>query len=484
MATSVAKLAIQLTIAGANTTLGAFRGVVDGARGIHGALSTANQQLFYFLGNMRSIGSAVAGGVGAFIGPQFEFEKMTEQLAFVLGSQEAAIEKQKELFSIGNEVGFGTTPMTQMFLNLERVGRGALTSEDQLRLWVRAAKLSGQEAGSMAQQIADLWAVLQSGEDPTRMMKGFLTSGLISPTSFKSISGMIDSKNSPSSIFAALTEAMSSRTSGMDDVPQTMDDTVTALRNYGTEAKRLLSLGLFAALRTDAESLQATLRDAFDSGKVEAWATSAGESVRGVYEKLKTMSFGGVTGSDLGAAFEQGKLAELIGEMLQTAGSNFWQFMVFQARVHGPAIQRALIPDRLHRALGIAEDSSGSSLMGQVARSVGGGPIFDLNSRLLMGPGGKGAPSFNAQGVDPDLLHQLRNADILPALNSISPMILQLNEAGLAFSGFRHIGADGKETFFDSTEVRDFLGKLGVAGDRIEAAAKLLEAGAYKQARF
>ncbi len=463
---TTAKLALELTMTGVSAVSGAVHGIVGGVKGMGAAISEANAQFFYMVNNAKSL-IAMGKSLGeAIIAPNVKYDEQREMIEFLLKSAPAARAKIGEMFKAASGAGFKKDELVGMYINLERISHGALTSKDDMELWARAAKLTGQDAASMGQTLSELWAAFESGDNVGRITKQLRNLGLITPEVSKELTAMSESGSSAASMFGTVRSAIASATSGVERSGETWTDIQNRMSNFFDEAKRLTGQGIFEALKADLGEMSGSIQSLFDSGRVQKWAGGISQEIAKAYSKMKDLSLGGVTMDDLVASLDQGRFGSLLSAMLTTAGKNFWEIMRWGAVEYGPAIQKALIPERLHSILGIGSQS---------VRDLG----MDIGWKWSGGKGPRPQTEnqMNLSGVDSELLYSLRNADIMPALASLQPAALQLNAAGLNVSGYRYMSA-GQETFVAKEELPGILKNMGLAADQIRRASDALTSAA------
>jgi hypothetical protein len=531
-----ARLALELTLNGASNVIGAMRGVTGATSSFLGTLGGANQQMFFLLSNMRSFASAGAQAASALIAPSKETEGWEEQLSFLLKSADAAKSKLGELFKTANDSGMKMQPMVDLYFNLQRVSQGALTGDDDMKLWVRSAKLTGQAAGQMGQQVADMWAALERGESPDKGLKS-LGSSLISPAAFKEITALAESGASAEAVFAAIRQEMQRTTSNVDRAAQTFGDLETRLGNYFFEAKRIAGTGLFDSLKDDLTGLDKSITALFESGRAQKWANGLSSQIQGAFEKAKKASLGGVTFDDIIASLDNGTTGTLLGEMFSVAADNFWKTMAYGAKTYGPEISKAIIPEKLHGLLGLDRQTD----MARIARgeitqadlNKYGSEIVDNkyldwskyfmrglmlpaspllaavpNDRLgTLMPGGwsdmptderkallqqfaqsQGAPTLNLSQIDPGMKLGLTDPALMQRIAEMQMNFGSQSIGTMRFAGATYADASGNRNFipqeFVASELKKLLAETTDSAKALNRAAGYLEKAAEKGATF
>lgn len=533
-----ARLALELTLNGASNVIGAIRGVTGATSSFLGTLGGANQQMFFLLSNMRSFASVGAQAASALIAPSKETEGWEEQLTFLLGSADAAESKLGELFKTANDSGMKMQPMVDLYFNLQRVSKGALTGDDDMKLWVRSAKLTGQVAGQMGQQVADLWAALESGESPDKALKAFRQQGLISPAAFKDIAALAESGASAATVFGAIRQEMQRTTSNVDRAAQTFGDLETRLGNFFTESKRLAGTGLFEALKDDLTELDKSVAGLFESGRAQKWASGLSDQIRAAFDKAKKASLGGVTFDDLIASLDSGTTGMLLAEIFSVAADNFWKVMAYGAKSYGPEISKAIIPEKLHEWLGLnrqadmarisrgdvrdtdlekykrelssfwvdrVEGGLGGNLKNMFSRagsaiglpeSMVGTPSRDWadfsteerKALLQQFAQSQGAPTLNLSQIDPGIKLGLTDPALMQRIAEMQLNFGNQSIGQMRFAGATYADASGNRNFipqeFVAGELKKLLSETTESAKALNRAAGFLEKAAEKGATF
>ena len=123
---STATLAIRLTLEGASAGAHALGSIAGAVSKLPAALSAANQNLFFFIGNLKDIGGFIAKlGRGAFenlIVPNIHADEQVESLQFLEGSAAAAKKKLRELFDVAGKADLPHADVVKTYLALGRQG--------------------------------------------------------------------------------------------------------------------------------------------------------------------------------------------------------------------------------------------------------------------------------------------------------------------------------------------------------------------------
>ncbi|HMO44205.1 MAG TPA: amidohydrolase family protein, partial [Phenylobacterium sp.] len=75
----------------------------------------------------------------------------------------AARDELDRMFKIATQNSAATDDVTRLYLHLERVSRGALTSNEDMRTWVQASKYVGTAAADLGRSVGDVYAALERG---------------------------------------------------------------------------------------------------------------------------------------------------------------------------------------------------------------------------------------------------------------------------------------------------------------------------------
>lgn len=408
---SAATLAIRLTLEGAGMAgraVGAFAGAISR---LPGAISAANQNLFFFLGNLRSIEGFVAKlGKTAFehlVIPNIKADQQIEALTFMTGSAEQARAKLHELFDAAGRADLPHEDIVKMYLALQRLGGAALASDQTLELIGKAAKFAGVSGAEMAQQLAEAYTVLQAGKAFDRSSLGLAKAGVVSPETVKQLADMSEKLGavhdaqkkvtearaaeemakqsgrfsewkqaataardaqrdlklaqqqaqglSTGGMWSMLTKDMGRITAKVKEAAPTWTDLSTRVRDFVEETKKITGAALFEAMKADLTKLRDDLQKAFDEGKIQKWATIAGKAIADLYEGIKQGSLFGLTAEDLINAAEQGKLKDLLGTAIGDSAKNFGILLLNSATEYGPRILQAILgkDSRLAGLLGV-----------------------------------------------------------------------------------------------------------------------------------
>lgn len=514
-----ARLALELTLAGASGVIGGLRTITGGVGTFMGGVAGANQQLFYLLGNLRSIATAGAQFANALVAPNIQTENWTEQLTFLLGSAEAARDKLKELFSTANDSGLKVQDIMDLYFNLQRVSQGALTGDEDLALWIRSAKLTGQSAVQLGDQMSKLWTVLGSGEAPDRELKKLREDGLISIDAFLSLSELAEGGASAQNVFEAVREEMRRTTSAVDSFGPTFSDMQTRLSNFYTEAKRQIGTGLFDEFKGDLSDVDRIVQEFFDSGRAEKWAAGISTQLQGAFKRMKEASFGGVTLDDLVASMDNGTTATLLGEVFGVAADNFWRVMLYNAQRYGPDIARALIPAKLHEFLELDRQADMARIatgnitgddLTKYEREIGrtwvdqqGGALADFGNffkRIGKSAGlpvgeelgvpysqideaskrqllreyalSQGGPRLDLETVDPGRLLALRDPEMMRQIAEMQMQFQSGSSGVLNFSGANVTDRYGNSAFVEQSHLAPYLREVA---QRMTESARTLE---------
>ncbi len=495
---STATLAVRLTMQGASQLVAGMHSVVSAGGKIKDTLGGMNQQAFYFIANARSL-SAELGKMGnALIQPNVSFEQFEEQMSYLPGMAGQAKDELQKLYKAANQEGMPFDDMAKMALVMRRVGDESIAGSNDLGVWIRAAKLTGQTGETLGREVAELYNTLERGDDVTRSLKGMSKAGLISADADKQIKELIAGQASAGDVFAAITAAVAESTRNVGQFGTTWGDVMNRGGNMAAEFKRQLGEGLFKAVKGDVDELTQEVNVLFESGRITKWAEEAGAKIKSVYEGITNLSLNGVKLPDLMAAGEQGKLGELLGAMFQTAAGNFWQEMVYGAAKYGPDIQRALIPTRLHGVLGLDQESERARMetRDRTARVFSGnGSAGDISAEYL-----KWANPYTAVGAGvsalwhsgdregkpllPPQLKSMENTQLLSDIRDpwMSNMIAgwEHADAGQAGVGYRMRDSMTGDVgpLMTKAEMEETLRKQGAAADQAMKAADKLEQAA------
>jgi len=445
---AVAKLAINMSLAGASTVLGSFQSVLATAGKFGSAFSGANQNLFYFINNMKSISEFGRDATNFLIKPSVDQEGFLEQIAFIKRDAQAARAQLDSLFRIANQESAPTSDVVKLYLALERVTQGTQTSEKDLSLWVRSGKAVGMMAESMGQSIANLYSFAERGDDLTRPLREFHKLGLISQETYKNLIGM--SGSPPSAFMDEFKKGLAQQVSGTEISLPLISDAKVRMSNMFTEIRRQVGSGLYSGLRDDIDALSVHLEKAFDEKIVEQWAANLSTKIRGMYDTARTASLAGITGEDLINSMKIGTTGDLIKEMLGTAADNFWIAMAHGAKKHGPDIQMALIPEILHNKLGLKDAAERAKNLGPA--------------------------EFNR--VDANVVRALTNPELARALASVVPSNMEFN--GMRIGGLQYTDKQGNTMLYDRSQLEDILKAMNLSAQNMEKAAITLEASSRK----
>ena len=440
-----AKLALQVSMTGADRAVSGLHGMKAGVNGVRDSLTRANEQLFYFLNNARMIGGALGDTIQSFLDPNIEMDKYKEMFTFLLKDSDRAETKLRELFNVANEKGFPFAEVVDFYTNLYRVSDGALAAADKMDLFLSATKRSGNEAGRVGQLLAEAWFALERGAGIDTVAATMKRLGIITPDTVNAIRKLQEEGASSSQMWGLVEDSIKQTTSAVAGAETTWSDITNKIENYRLISRQLIGEKLFESLKDDLGELGGALDKVFASGRLEKWAGGLSKEMAKIYESLKDVSFSGLNINDIFAALDSGHFIELMTDIGKTAALNFWEVMKWGAQQYGPSIQRALIPKRMHWALGLSGESD----------AVPFPAMHTVDNRLLM---------------------KLRFGDVLgDVLESASPVSRQLSGAGFAISGMRFVGPGGEtRTAFSVDEGKQYLERLSQTADKSDEAAQHL----------
>lgn len=421
---SNATLAIRLTLQGADLAGRGIAGLAGAVRGIPGALASANQGLYFFLGNLKSIEGFVAKlGRAAFenlILPNIKADNQVEALTFLTGSAESAKVKMRELFDAAGRAQLPTEDVIKMYLALDKLGGSALSSDEMIQLVGKSAKLMGVSGAEAAQQIAEAWTVLQSKKPFDKQALGLARSGLISPEAVQQLSEMAaklgavedaqkkvneaeqdaeqagsygkraarkadikekakalweaqrDLENarqaaagiSTGGMWSTATREIAAHTAKVKQADETWTDMAARIRDVVTEVKKATGTALFQALKKDLGGLRDTLQQAFNDGRLQRWAGAASKAIADLYAQVKGKTLFSLTAEQLLSAAEKGKLGAVLQTALADSAENFGAFILNSVEEHGPKILRAIVGNntRLSSLLGLDQAAAKKSM--------------------------------------------------------------------------------------------------------------------------
>lgn len=135
----------------------------------------------------------------------------------------------------------------------------------------------------------------------------------------------------------------------------TLDGVATRVRDFIGLTKTIAGQALFEAMKADLTKLRDDLQEAFDTGKIDKWASVAGKAIAELYQNIKSGSLFSLTAGDLFKAAESGKLTQLLTTAIGDSAKNFGILLLNSATEYGPRVLQAILgkDSRLASLLGV-----------------------------------------------------------------------------------------------------------------------------------
>lgn len=468
MAESTAKVAVRLTIEGASQFVKGMGVAGDAVRGIGHGLAATNQQLFFFLNNAKAIGGAVLGMgrdiVKGLIEPNIAMDEARERMQMFGDAAVDARSRLDALFGKAGKIEFGYEETVKAYLELRKYGRSAQEAQDDLDLVGRAAKFANVGLAEVAGTLGNLQSKLAAGQEWDRYLNQLRTMGVITGEQAGSLAEMAKGGATAAQSMFWLRDMIQKTTKNVETADPTMADFQQRFGDFGLKVRELLGRGLFDAFKKDLGDLTAKLEDAFSTGRIQKFAAAVSETLRGVYEGFKNRFIGGLTVEDIFSAGEQGKLGELLSAIFTTTAHNLWEAIREGADRYGPAIMRAMVPDRLEGVLGLKDEQAKRSI------ASGSGYVTDKEWESL---------SFGAQNRLSNLVRREAIKDGIPGVRSATflkgfgkPQIDWLSDTA-AFARARKAFTQEQAPYVpDYRNPADAIAKVGIASAMARAAAE------------
>ena len=383
--TEQARIAINLALNGASSTTQKLSRMRGGLGGLHDSASRAAADLFHVMqvgkDLFRMFASAGRGAInlaGALIGPQEQFESATLQFEQLLGSTDRAQSRIRELYDYARSTPFLNPDVLKASRLLQTFGGDAIGAGDGLEMVGDMAAYAQQGISEVAMWVGRAYSSMQAGRPWGEAAQRLTEMGLMSGAARVQLEALSASTASGNEVWAAFVAAMAKTRGSAARLGESMSGIKSTIAGQWQGIKRLTGQKLFVAVKQDLKDLRDDIDDAFGSGAVERFADGVGSEIAGLYSSLREQGMGGLRAEDIFAAAEQEKLGALVGIVLGGAAKNFGIAIRNAALTHGPAIQRAMIPDRLHGALGIKERSAKSDSALQSIAAGDSAAVADL----------------------------------------------------------------------------------------------------------
>lgn len=318
-----------------------------------------------------NIAGAAARAGQALIGPNAEYEQMALQFEQLLGSAEAAKERMEELNRFSGKSFFKEADVYQAGFLLQKFGGSALGASGKLELVGDMAAFSRTGIVEVAQAIGRAYSALESGEPLGRAATQLQQMGLLTIVESKALNEMAEGGASAGEIMNELAAYMAKTSGAAAKMAGSYDGVVQSLDKSWDEIKRKVGTPLFEAFKKDLSGVRDEINAGFDSGRVDAFAASLGESIKKVYASVKEKGVGGLSPTLIMDAAEAGRLGDLLSTVFKTAASNFGRGLYNAMVEYGPDIQRMIIPKRMWGSLGIRSPEEEASLR-SMAKGEGG----------------------------------------------------------------------------------------------------------------
>jgi len=358
-----AKLAVMLTLSGAGMFVRGIGRVAGGfgrvRKGIHE--STAAVAHFIQIGRAafqttRRLVSGAVSAANALLAPNEQFEVASLQFEQLLGSAEAAKQRIKELYDYANNTPFLNPDVLQAGKILQSFGGEALGMGKGLKMTGDMAAYVSSEMADIAMWVGRAYSQIMSNQEFGDAAQRLQELTLLTGAERTRLEELKKSRATGNEIWAEFTKIMTKTEGSAKRLSDSYRGAKSTIAGFWGEIKRLTGVRLFEEMKNDIVGFRDDLSKAFETERIQEFTDQAGALIANLYKELKGKALGGFTVENLFDAAEQNKLIDLLQIIVTGAGANFGIALRRASIQHGPAIQRALIPERLHGLLGIGQN--------------------------------------------------------------------------------------------------------------------------------
>lgn len=289
----------------AREQLDGLKKTIDGLDDMQHELKQTQDESNRLGGVLKSLGSGVMMGVGIAAaqslaripgmitgairaGVQWNANLETVQTGFetLLGSQEAAAKRVKELIDFTAKTPFAQAEVLEANRLLQALTGGALATEEGMRLVGDASSAAGRSLQETSMWVGRLYAGLQSGTPVGEATMRLLEMGLISGEQSRKLQELAKSARSGGEAMAVLKETFGASTGAMQKQSETLDGMMSTLKDTLAGLAGEAGRPVFEALKVSMRELLVLL-GAMDSG-VESFAKGLTERISASVSSLKS----------------------------------------------------------------------------------------------------------------------------------------------------------------------------------------------------
>lgn len=289
----------------AREQLDGLKKTIDGLDDMQHELKQTQDESNRLGGVLKSLGSGVMMGVGIAAaqslaripgmitgairaGVQWNATLETVQTGFetLLGSQEAAAKRVKELIDFTAKTPFAQAEVLEANRLLQALTGGALATEEGMRLVGDASSAAGRSLQETSMWVGRLYAGLQSGTPVGEATMRLLEMGLISGEQSRKLQELAKSARSGGEAMAVLKETFGASSGAMQKQSETLDGMMSTLKDTLAGLAGEAGRPVFEALKVSMRELLVLL-GAMDSG-VESFAKGLTEKIAASVSALKS----------------------------------------------------------------------------------------------------------------------------------------------------------------------------------------------------
>lgn len=258
----------------AREQLDGLKKTIDGLDDMQHELKQTQDESNRLGGVLKSLGSGVMMGVGIAAaqslaripgmitgairaGVQWNATLETVQTGFetLLGSQEAAAKRVKELIDFTAKTPFAQSEVLEANRLLQALTGGALATEEGMRLVGDASSAAGRNLQETSMWVGRLYAGLQSGTPVGEATMRLLEMGLISGEQSRKLQELAKSARSGGEAMAVLKETFGASTGAMQKQSETLDGMMSTLKDTLAGLAGEASKPFFDALKASLREL-------------------------------------------------------------------------------------------------------------------------------------------------------------------------------------------------------------------------------------
>ncbi len=355
-----ARVAIQLTLEGAQVVSSGLHGVAAGVGTVATGFERASATAFHFIqlgkdviGMARRMAVGVRGFGDALLDPNIAREDMVGPFETVIGDADEAARRLEELYSTARRRPWTGEEMVEGAKNLHLAGGALLSTGQNLHMVQEMAMGAGRGFSEMSDTVARFYTDLQAGDPVRRSARQLQQLGLLTADEVVRLRELQESGASVNQMWAAFQDVMQKTSGSIQRNENDMSNLRATMSGLWSETRRLVGVRLFESIQSDMVGMRDDWANLFDTGQMDAFAAKYGEMIHQIYSRVKEMVIGSLNIGDVVQASIDGDMFSGLRAGLGSIASNFWQQMVHWGRMYAPEIQSMLVPRRLHGMLGI-----------------------------------------------------------------------------------------------------------------------------------